>query len=98
MADNINYNQITGKHAFYSKSVIAWHKKGQISQEYLLSSDVIVEAQLNFPVEKWPNTHNPPTGESIISDNSFFTYRTDTNAILGDKVGKDYTVVQNIDA
>jgi len=30
-----------------------------------------------------------------VSDNSFFTYRTDTNGILGDKLGKGYTVVQN---
>lgn len=33
-----------------------------------------------------------------ISENSFFTYRTDTNAVLGDKLGKQYTVYQNTDA
>jgi phage/plasmid-like protein (TIGR03299 family) len=34
----------------------------------------------------------------IVSDNSFYTYRPDTDAILGDKLGAEYEVIQNVDA
>ncbi|MFR1445981.1 DUF932 domain-containing protein, partial [Acinetobacter baumannii] len=37
-------------------------------------------------------------GSEVVSKSSFYTYRPDTNAILGDRLGKDYEVVQNIDA
>ena len=33
-----------------------------------------------------------------VSIHSFFTYRTDTNFVLGNRVGKGYTVVQNEEA
>jgi phage/plasmid-like protein (TIGR03299 family) len=98
MADNSNYNTITGKDAFYSRKEIAWHEKGQISEGFLTSGEVLVEAQLHFPVELRPNVHRLDNGTEIISKNSFFTYRTDTGDVLGDKIGKDYHVVQNVDA
>src|SRR5690606_32553824 len=58
----------------------------------------ILQAGLDFRVMKHPNLHALPSGNTIISDNSFYTFRTDTEAILGDKIGRDYEVVQNIDA
>ena len=98
MADNINYNTQTGKDAFYSRKEIAWHEKGQISEGYLTSAEVVTESQLNYPVELRPNVHRLDNGKEIISKNSFFTYRPDTGDVLGDKIGKNYHVVQNIDA
>src|SRR6185437_452396 len=47
---------------------------------------------------KRPNIHPMPSGVNIISDNSYFTFRTDTEQVLGDKIGTDYEVVQNRDA
>jgi phage/plasmid-like protein (TIGR03299 family) len=48
-------------------------------------------------VIKVPNFayHN---GEFLDTPSSFSTLRTDTNQILGDRIGKNYTIVQNLEA
>jgi phage/plasmid-like protein (TIGR03299 family) len=48
-------------------------------------------------VVKVPNFayHN---GEFLNTPASFSTLRTDTNQILGDRIGKNYTIVQNLEA
>ncbi|WPV67516.1 DUF932 domain-containing protein [Chitinophaga sp. LS1] len=105
MADNINFNQITGKHAFYSVRQKAWHGKGQIVDKYQNSTDVLTAAQLNFDVVKRPLITYDAIGEEpnelIVPDikvpDFFATVRTDTNQPLG-VVGSGYEVVQNIDA
>jgi len=75
-----------------------WHVVGQTIDNGATSAEAILQADLNFEVLKSPNLHVLPSGNNILSDNSFFTFRTDTEAVLGGKVGKDYEVVQNIDA
>lgn len=95
MAHDINYNTQTGKHSFFSVKEKAWHGLGQIISDYPTSEEAILQAGLNFEVLKRPNIHPLPSGVNIISDNSYFTFRTDTEAVLGNKVGKDYEVVQN---
>jgi phage/plasmid-like protein (TIGR03299 family) len=98
MAHHLNYNEQTGKYSFMSVNLPAWHNLGQVIQHYPTSSEAIRYAGLDFEVAKRPNIHTLPSGNSIVSDNSFYTFRTDTEAVLGDKIGKDYHVVQNIDA
>jgi phage/plasmid-like protein (TIGR03299 family) len=98
MPDNIYYNPLTGAHSFYSVKEPAWHLKGFISDKYETSRDVLEHAGLNFQVEKLPNTHIFPDGKQRTSNTSFFTYRTDTDEVLGDKIGNEYTIVQNVDA
>ncbi|KGO85934.1 alpha/beta hydrolase [Flavobacterium rivuli WB 3.3-2 = DSM 21788] len=98
MAHNINYNEQTGLHSFFSVKEKPWHNLGQIIQEYPTSNEAIKFAGLDFTVDKRPNIHNLPSGLSITSKSSFYTYRTDNEAILGDKVGSDYHIVQNRDA
>ncbi|PUZ21655.1 DUF945 domain-containing protein [Chitinophaga costaii] len=98
MADNINYNAMTRQHAFYSKGEKAWHLKGQIPDRYERSEDVCRQAQLNYPVAILPNIHRVPGQPDIFSNQSFFTYREDTNQVLGAHVGPDYTVMQNLEA
>ncbi|MCR8556919.1 DUF945 domain-containing protein [Mucilaginibacter sp. BJC16-A38] len=95
MAHDINYNEQTGKHSFFSVKEKAWHGLGQIISDYPTSEEAVMHAGLNYEVVKRPNIHPLPSGVNIISDNSYFTFRTDTEAILGDKVGSDYEVVQN---
>lgn len=75
-----------------------WKVIGKDIDQNATSAEAILQAGLDFEVAKHPNLHALPSGNNIISDNSFFTYRTDTEAILGDKIGRDYEVVQNIDA
>jgi len=53
---------------------------------------------LDYTVLKLPNIHFLPNGEELISDDSFFTVRTDVNKVLGSRLGKDYEVLQNIEA
>ena len=108
MAHNLNFNEQTGKHSFFSVKEKAWHGLGQIVQDYPTSSEAIKFAGLDYKVEKRKlftydnenNTGNPDT-EIIIPEievpNFYATMRTDTEEVLG-VVGKDYEVVQNADA
>jgi phage/plasmid-like protein (TIGR03299 family) len=98
MAHNIYFNEHTGKHSFYSVKERAWHELGHISDQYETSLQVLENSGLNFNVNKEPNTHKFPDGTERQSDTSFFTYREDTMEILGDHVGLDYHVVQNVAA
>lgn len=75
-----------------------WQVIGQTITNNATSAEAIQQAGLNFEVIKRPNLHVLPSGNNIISDNSFYTFRTDTEAILGDKIGRDYEVIQNISA
>src|SRR5579872_6566846 len=98
MAHNINFNEKTGQHSFFSVKEKAWHGLGQIVDGYPTSREALRLAGLDFNVVKMPNVHRLQDGTEIVSDNSFFTYRLDTGAILGDKLGSDYNIVQNADA
>jgi hypothetical protein len=105
MAHNINYNEQTGKHSFFSTKEKAWHNLGQIITDYPTSAEAIEHAGLDYEVEK--RKLFTPAGEIILDNeiiqnkievpNYFSTVRTDNDAILG-VVGKDYQIVQNRDA
>jgi phage/plasmid-like protein (TIGR03299 family) len=108
MAHNLNYNENTGKHSFFSVKEKAWHGLGQIIQDYPTSAEAIRFAGLDYKVEKrklftydTENHNGNPDAEIIIPEievpNYFATIRTDTQQVLG-VVGKDYEVVQNEDA
>jgi phage/plasmid-like protein (TIGR03299 family) len=108
MAHNINYNEQTGKHSFFSVKEKAWHNLGQIISDYPTSAEAIKQAGLNYHVEKRPlftyDTENymaDPDTDIIIPEievpDFFATIRTDTDEVLG-IVGNDYEVVQNVNA
>lgn len=98
MAHDINYNDQTKKHSFFSTKQKAWHGLGQIVEDYPTSAEALKFAGLDFEVVKRPNQHVLDNGEIVQSKTSFFTYRPDTGAVLGDRLGVDYNVVQNTDA
>ncbi|MBB6108665.1 phage/plasmid-like protein TIGR03299 [Mucilaginibacter lappiensis] len=75
-----------------------WQMIGKAISKNATSAEAIQEAGLAFDVLKRPNIHPLPSGVKIVSDNSYFTFRTDTEAVLGDKIGRDYEVVQNTQA
>lgn len=99
---DLSTNQVN----FVSYKQKAWHGLGTVLESEMTIEDALTFGGLNFNVNKAPNTHlipfvNPAGlkgNHKLTSDNSFFTYRDDTNAILGDKLGKDYTVLQNLEA
>lgn len=108
MAHHLNYNEQTEKHSFFSVKERAWHGLGQIVDKYPTSAEAIRYAGLNYEVEKRPlftnNLNNDlseiDTGLAIPKmgvPGYFATVRNDNNAVLG-VVGKDYEVVQNVDA
>ena len=106
MAHNINYNDKTHKHSFFSVKEKAWHGLGQIVEDYPTSREALEFAGLDFTVEKRPLfTYDSENyrGETdlVIPEvevpGFFATVRTDTEQPLG-VVGKDYKVVQNTDA
>lgn len=96
MAHNLDFSK--GKAAFISFAAPAWHNLGKVFTDAISTEQALREAGLDYQVLKLPNIHILPNGQEIISDNSFFTCRTDTNAILGDKFGKVYEVLQNVEA
>lgn len=98
MAHKINFNERTGQHSFFSVQQKAWHGLGQIVEGYPTSREALQFAGLDYEVVKAPNIHRIADGIETVSETSFFTYRRDTNDILGDKLGADYKVVQNVDA
>ncbi|WP_025144280.1 DUF932 domain-containing protein [Pedobacter jeongneungensis] len=113
MGHNLDYNERTGKHAFFSVKQKAWHSLGTIVEDYPTSSEAIGFAGLDFEVEKRPlftpnalgmdllqNTDTIYLGnqhEAIKVNDAFATVRADTQQVLG-VVGKDYQIVQNRDA
>lgn len=108
MAHNINYNEQTQKHSFFSVKEKAWHNLGQIISDYPTSAEAIKHAGLNYIVEKRPlftydteNHTGDPDTDIIIPEievpNFYATIRTDTEQVLG-VVGNDYEVVQNVNA
>ena len=105
---NLNYNQQTGKHSFFSVREKAWHSLGQIIKDYPTSAEALQFAGLDYTVEKRPlftydteNQNGDPETDLIIPEvdvaGYFATLRSDTDQVLG-VVGKDYEVVQNVEA
>ena len=108
MAHNLNYNNDNNEYSFFSVKERAWHGLGKIVDQYPTSAEAIKFAGLDYRVEKRPlftydtenNTGDPDTDlliPEIEVPNYFATIRTDTEQVLG-VVGKDYEVVQNVDA
>ena len=79
-----------------SKGVKPWHGFGTIMQDKVSFKDALEYGGLGYFVEKSPNIHRMGNTE-IVSETSFFTWRTDNKKVLG-VVGDRYTPVQNTDA
>jgi phage/plasmid-like protein (TIGR03299 family) len=108
MAHNLNFNDANNEFSFFSVKERAWHGLGKIVDQYPTSAEAIKYAGLGYHVEKRPlftydteNYTGDPETDIIIPEievpNYFATIRTDTEQVLG-VVGKDYEVVQNINA
>jgi hypothetical protein len=55
MAHNINFNEQTNQHSFFSVKEKAWHGLGQIIENYPTSKEALQFAGLDFEVVKRPN-------------------------------------------
>jgi len=109
MAHNLNYNEQTGTHRFFSVKEKAWHGLGKIVENYPTSAEAMEFAGLNYTVEKRPlfTMNNDTFYNSAINKDAvvpsievpgnYATVRTDTQQVLG-VVGTDYQIVQNRDA
>ena len=103
MAHNINFNEQTGKHSFFSVKEKAWHGLGQIVQDYPTSTEALKFAGLDYEVTKEDiyttsyNSDGQPMDFTKRIKTHFATMRKDTGDVLG-VVGKDYEIVQNKDA
>jgi phage/plasmid-like protein (TIGR03299 family) len=87
-----------GFNAFVSFGEKAWHGLGEVMTDAISTEDALRRGGLDFNVLKLPNIHMLPTGEELISTDSFFTLRDDVNKVLGSRLGKDYNVMQNREA
>lgn len=109
MSHNLNCNSKTEKHSFFSVKEKAWHGLGTIIEDYPTSAEAIRYAGLDYTVEKrklftYGDDTTPETEDNDIVmewrvdvPNHYATVRTDTDEVLG-VVGRDYHIVQNIDA
>jgi len=106
MAHNIN--EANGKHSFFSVNEKAWHGLGQIVDQYPTSAEAIKYAGLDYEVIKSPlftcqrdetvgDNGEIIEGSQMPVPHHFATVRTDNHAVLG-VVGKDYEIVQNVNA
>ncbi len=93
-----NLDQSKGTTAFVSFAAPAWHGLGTVLNNPLSTADALNQGGLDYSVIKLPNIHTLPDMTEIISEDSFFTCRTDVNKVLGSRLGKDYAVMQNIEA
>jgi phage/plasmid-like protein (TIGR03299 family) len=106
MAHNLNYNGKINEYSFFSVKERAWHGLGRIVEQYPTSAEAINYAGLDYLVEKRPlftydtDNHYGAADVQIPEigvPNYFATVRTDTEQVLG-VVGKDYEIVQNVNA
>ena len=115
MAHNLNFNEQTRRHSFFSVKEKAWHGLGQIVEGYPTSAEALKFAGLDYTVAKRKLFMFDSENEIAIEDfeikipeipvcrtgrevpNFYATIRTDNETVLG-VVGKDYEVVQNMDA
>ncbi len=108
MAHQLNFNEKTQQYSFFSVKEKAWHGLGKIVDQYPTSKEALEFAGLNYTVEKRRlltyDTENEKADEEtgikipeITVPNYYATIRTDNDTVLG-VVGKDYEIVQNIDA
>lgn len=95
MSHSIDHSK--GKAAFISYQAPAWHGLGKVFNQEISIEQALKESGLDFHVNKLPNIHRI-NGLDLMSDSSFFTYRTDVNKVLGTRLGPDYTVYQNMEA
>jgi len=103
MAHNLNFNEQTGQHSFFSVQQKAWHGLGKIIQDYPSSAEAIRYAGLDYEVSKEDiyticyNSDGQRMDFTKRIKSHFATMRKDTGDVLG-VVGKDYQIVQNRDA
>ncbi len=108
MGQNLFFNEKSNQYSFFSVREKAWHGLGQIVTDYPTSAEAIKYAGLDYTVEKRKlftyDTENQNANrdtEIVIPEvdvpDYFATIRTDNDTVLG-VVGKDYEVVQNIEA
>lgn len=103
MAHNINFNEQTGQHSFFSVKEKAWHGLGQVVQDYPTSAEAIRFAGLDYEVVKQDiyttcyNADGQPMDFTKRIKTHLATMRPDTGEVLG-VVGKDYEIIQNRDA
>lgn len=108
MAHNLNFNLQSNEYSFFTVKEKAWHGLGQLLDFFPTSKEAIKFAHLDYTVEKRKlftfnnqNHYGNPDIDVIIPElevpNFYATVRTDTEQVLG-VVGKDYAVVQNVDA
>ncbi len=103
MAHQLNLNDQTGKYSFFSVKEKAWHGLGQIVDQYPTSTEALKFAGLDYEVTKENlltasyNSDRQLIDYTTNIQTHFATMRKDTGAVLG-IVGKDYEIVQNLDA
>lgn len=103
MAHNLFYNTQTEQYSFFSVKEKAWHGLGQIIDQYPTSAEALKFAGLDYEVIKEDLYTTSLNADGQAMDFSkrvkthFATIRKDTGDILG-IVGKDYQIVQNIEA
>lgn len=103
MAHQIYLNEQTGQHSFFSVKEKAWHGLGQVVDQYPTSKEALTFAGLDYEVVKEPifttsyNCDGQAMDVTKRVKTHYATLRKDTGDVLG-VVGKDYEIVQNIDA
>lgn len=114
MAHQLNYNQQSGQHSFFSVNEKAWHSLGKIVQDYPTSAEALQFAGLDYSVVKRPlftidqqngqvfgNADSEEYFDEVVPDilvPGYFATIRKDTDEVLGVVGKDYQIVQNTDA
>ncbi len=96
MSHLLNYSEQLGRHSFFTAKEKAWHSLGVVTPDALTSAEAIKAAGLDYTVGITQNYIQ--VGDLFLPSTSKSTYRTDTNQILGGRLGDRYEVLQNVEA
>lgn len=94
MAHRLNFKDGKASMVYFGQK--PWHGLGTELKKPATAAEVMIEANMNFTVEKRPIFFQNK-GKFLSVPDEFANVRTDTNTALG-VVGKRYEIVQNSDA
>jgi len=96
MSHNIELNKEKGTYSFATAKEKAWHELGTLTPGLMSTAEALELANMDFQVQKVPNYIK--VGDQFVDAGSYSTVREDNNAILGNRLGEKYTVLQNKEA
>ncbi len=93
MAHELDFSK--GRAAHFNVRETAWHRLGITLPDHPSLDEALQAGGMDFGVEKRPYYRPVGVDDYLPSQEAFYIVRTDTGAVIGPRVGPDYTALQN---